>query len=169
MSNLIIYYSRRGENYCSGSIRDLKRGNTEIAAQFIRDAVGGDLCEVQTVREYSKDYYKCIEEAKEELNSKARPALKSLPDISSYTNIFIGYPNWWGTMPMAMFTLLESLNWSGKTIIPFCTNEGSGMGSSERDIASICKGAKLVRGLSVHGTEVSSLGRQIALWAKKCI
>lgn len=154
MATLIIYYSRKGENYWNGTIKNLAKGNTEIAAEFIKNAVGGELFEVQTVKEYAKDYYACIDEAKRELRARARPPIKAFPeDIDRYDNIFIGYPNWWGTMPMAMFTLLEHFDWAGRKIIPFCTNEGSGMGSSERDLAKACPGATIARGLSIHGAE----------------
>ena len=88
MANLIIYYSRKGENYFNGSIKKLSKGNTEIVAEFIQKAVGGDLFEVETVKKYSDDYYKCTEEAKAEIREKARPELKKyLEDISKYDNI----------------------------------------------------------------------------------
>ena len=168
MATLIIYYSRKDENYWNGTIKNLAKGNTEIAAEFIKNAVGGDLFEVQTVKEYAKDYYACIDEAKRELRARARPPIKAFPeDIDRYDNIFIGYPNWWGTMPMAMFTLLEHFDWAGRKIIPFCTNEGSGMGSSERDLAKACPGATIARGLSIHGAETLQSEKKIADWAKK--
>ena len=168
MANLIIYYSRKGENYWNGTIKNLAKGNTEIAAEFIKNAVGGELFEVQTVKEYAKDYYACIDEAKRELRARARPPIKAFPeDIDRYDNIFIGYPNWWGTMPMAMFTLLEHFDWAGRKIIPFFTNEGSGMGSSERDLAKACPGATIARGLSIHGAETLQSEKKIADWAKK--
>lgn len=170
MANFIVYYSRKGENYWNGSIRNLEKGNTEIAAECIQRAVGGDLFEVQTVKEYAKDYYACIDEAQKELRAGARPALKALPEsFGGYDTVFICYPNWWGTMPMAMFTFLESFDWSGKRVAPLCTNEGSGMGSSERDLAKACRGATLLRGLSVHGAEVAQSERKIADWAKNCV
>lgn len=168
MATLIIYYSRKGENYWNGTIKNLAKGNTEIAAEFIKNAVGGELFEVQTVKEYAKDYYACIDEAQRELRARARPPIKAFPeDIDRYDNIFIGYPNWWGTMPMAMFTLLEHFDWAGRKIIPFCTNEGSGMGSSERDLAKACPGATIARGLSIHGAETLQSEKKIADWAKK--
>lgn len=167
MANLIVYYSRRGENYWNGTIKNLAEGNTEVAAAMIQRAVGGDLFALETAKEYPKDYYACIGEAQEELRAHARPALQSLPEsIAAYDTIFIGYPNWWGTMPMAMFTFLEAFDWSGKKIAPFCTNEGSGMGSSERDLAKACAGAKLLRGLSVHGAETAQSEKKIADWAR---
>ena len=168
MANLIIYYSRKGENYWNGSIRNLSKGNTEQVAEFIQEAVGGDLFEVRTVREYNKDYYVCIEEAKQELHAQARPELEEyLENVDKYDTIFVGYPNWWGTCPMAVFSLLERLDLSGKKIVPFCTNEGSGMGSSERDLKKICTGATIAKGLSIHGAEAAQSATQAAAWAKK--
>ena len=76
-NNLIIYYSRKGENYVNGSIVDLKKGNTEICAEFIQKAVGGDMFEVETIEDYSKDYHKCTQEAQQELRANARPELKN--------------------------------------------------------------------------------------------
>ena len=140
--NLIIYYSRKGQNYWNGSIKNLDKGNTEIVAEFIQKAVGGDLFEIETVKEYSADYYECIDDAKQELNSGARPELKKyLDSIDEYDNIFICGPCWWGTYPMAMFTQLERLDWNGKKVIAVMTHEGSGLGSCERDLKKICTGA----------------------------
>ncbi|MDE6426109.1 MAG: NAD(P)H-dependent oxidoreductase [Ruminococcus sp.] len=167
---LIVYYSRKGENYWNGSIRNISKGNTERVAEFIQKAVGGDMFEVDTIKPYSESYMTCIDEAKQELRADARPEIKAFPDnLEDYDTIFVGYPNWWGTMPMCMFTLLEKYDFTGKTIIPFCTNEGSGMGSSERDLQKICKGAVLKKGLSIHGAESANSESNVALWAKKFV
>ena len=167
---LIVYYSRKGQNYWNGSIKDIAKGNTERVAEFIQNAVGGDLFEIDTVKPYDKDYYVCIEEAKKELHEGARPELKKyLDSLDSYDTIFVGYPNLWGTMHMAMFTFLEHYDLGGKRIIPFCTNEGSGMGSSERDLKKICKGAVVEKGLSIHGAEAESSSGKVSTWAKKIV
>lgn len=168
MENILIcYYSRKGENYFGGAIKNLPKGNTEIVAEMICDAVGGDLFEIDTVKPYSKDYHTCTAEAQEELRADARPELKEyLDDMDDYDTIFVGYPNWWGTMPMAMFTFLEHYDLTGKTIIPFCTNEGSGMGRSESDLKRICQGAKIEKGLAIRGSEASKSGKKVSDWAK---
>ncbi len=168
--NLILYYSRRGENYWNGSIRNLERGNTEIAAEYIRKAVGGDLFQVETVKEYDASYYACIEDARQELRAKARPALKRyLDSLADYDTVFVCGPCWWGTFPMGVFTQLERLDWSGKKVFPLMTHEGSGLGSCERDLRKSCAGATVGRGLAVHGADTARSEKIIADWAKKSI
>lgn len=166
--NLIIYYSRKGQNYWNGSIKNLDKGNTEIVAEFIQKAVGGDLFEIETVKEYSPDYYECIDDAKQELNNNARPELKKYLDaINEYDNIFVCGPCWWGTFPMAVFSQLEKLDWNGKKVMAVMTHEGSGLGSCERDLKKICAGAIFGKGLAVHGADASKSATVVADWAKK--
>ncbi len=168
--NLIIYYSRKGENYVNGSIVDLKKGNTEICAEFIQKAVGGDLFEIETVRDYSRDYHKCTEEAQQELRGNARPELKQyLSDIAAYDNIFVCGPCWWGTYPVAVFTQLEKLDFTGKKVMALMTHEGSGLGNSERDLRKICKGAEFGTGIAVHGADAKKAEQAVADWAKKSV
>ena len=168
--NLIIYYSRKGENYVNGRIVDMKKGNTEICAEFIQKAVGGDLFEIETVDDYSKDYNKCTEEAKKELNENARPELKKyLDNIDSYENIFVCGPCWWGTYPVAVFTQLEKLDFSGKKVMALMTHEGSGLGSCERDLKKICKGASFGTGIAIHGADAAQSEKAVTEWAKKSI
>ena len=165
---LTVYYSRKGENYWNGEIRRLAKGNTEVVAEFIQKAVGGELFEVGTVKTYPEDYYACIDEAKTELKAKEQVSVKEFKDdLESFDTIFVGYPNWWGTMPMVMFTFLGHYDLTGKSIIPFCTNEGSGLGSSERDLKKLCSGAEVLPGLSIHGAEAAQSEEKVAAWAKK--
>ncbi len=168
--NLIIYYSRKGQNYWNGSIKDLNKGNTEIVAEFIQKAVGGDLFEIETLKEYSADYYECIDEAKKELSSGARPKLKKyIHDIDEYDNVFVCGPCWWGTYPMAVLTQLEMLDWNRKRVIAVMTHEGSALGSSERDLKKICTGAIFEKGLAIHGADASKSEKEVIDWAKKAI
>ena len=167
MSNLIVYFSREGNNYVGGAIKNLKVGNTEIAAKMIQEIAGGDLFKLDPVKKYSLDYTECTNEAKAELRENARPEAKEYPDISKYDVIYLGYPNWWGTMPMCVFTFLEKFDFTGKIIRPFCTNEGSGMGSSEADIKRVCSGAKVEKGLALHGSDVLKSSEVIKNWLKK--
>lgn len=166
--NLIIYYSRAGENYVNGAIVNLPKGNTEICAEFVQKAVGGDLFEVRTTKPYAADYNTCIEEAKQELHTAARPELKAyLDDISAYDNIFVLGPCWWGTYPMAVFSLLERLDFHGKKVMALMTHEGSGMGSSERDLHRLCMGATFGTSIAVHGADAEKAETTISAWAKK--
>lgn len=170
MKNLIIYYSRRGQNYVNGSVKNLARGNAELIAEFIKDAVGADVFEVDTVKPYDADYMVCIEEAKAELRAKARPELKKyLDSTDGYDNIFIVGPNWWGIYPMAMYTQLERLDFTGKTVHYAVTHEGSGLGGVPKTMPSACKGAKLGKSLAVHGGSAPSSKSQVENWAKTCL
>ena len=166
--NLIIYYSRTGENYVNGSVKNLSKGNTEIVAEFIQKAVGGDLFQVETVKTYAADYFECIEEAQAELRSDARPELKEyLNDISKYDNIVIAGPCWWGTYPMSVFSQLDKLDFAGKKVFPVMTHEGSGLAGSASALKKHCKGANVGSGLAVHGADAAKSESAVASWAKK--
>lgn len=146
---LVAFFSRTGENYAVGNIT---KGNTHIVAEMIAKQTGGDLFEIQPVKAYPISYEKCTEVAQEEKSSNARPAIKEDKDIAGYDTIYIGYPIWWGDAPMPVYTWIEKHDWQGKTIIPFCTHEGSGLGSSPDCIASACEGATLGNGLAIQGS-----------------
>jgi flavodoxin len=168
MKRLIVYYSRKGNNYVGGRIVNLPVGNTEAAAKTIQKLTGGDAFRIDTVKEYPSDYNETTEVAQQELRQDARPELSGRVDkMKDYREIFLGYPNWWGTMPMAVFTFLEAYDFSGKTIIPFCTNEGSGMGRSESDIKKLCPNANVLKGLSIRGASVQRAGSDISAWLRQ--
>ena len=168
MATLIAYYSRKGENYWAGGVKNIEKGNTERIAEFIAEATGGDLFEIETVKEYAADYYECIDDAQAEKRANARPEIKAdVENMDDYDTIFLGYPNWWGTCPMCVFTFLEDHDLSGKRIIPFCTSEGSGMGGSERDIKKACPGATVERGLSIIGHQSPQAHDEVVAWARK--
>ena len=164
--DLVIYYSRRGQNYVDGNIVNLNIGNTEKCVDAIRKIVRADLFRVETVKPYPEDYKACTEVAKAELEEDARPELKEyLEDISGYENIFICGPCWWGTFPRAIFSQLERLDWNGKRVLPLMTHEGSGLGDCEADLKRICKGAKFGQGLAIQGKDAARLAKVIAAWA----
>lgn len=165
MKTLVAYFSRADENYVSGALKVLKTGNTEIVADMIQKETGADLFKIDPVTKYSADYNTCIAEAKEDQRRDARPELANyLDSIDEYDMIYLGYPNYWGTMPMAVFTFLEKYDFSGKTIKPFCTHEGSGMGKSESDIKKLCGNAKVEKGLAIHGTSVLKAENAVKQW-----
>ncbi|MCI5873490.1 MAG: flavodoxin [Clostridiales bacterium] len=168
MSNtLVVFYSRADENYVSGMLKQLDIGNTEVAAGIIRELTDGELFKLEQVQSYSKDYNECIAEAQADQKRNARPELKRYPDtIEGYDTIYLGFPNYWGTMPMAVFTFLEHFDFDGKIIRPFCTHEGSGMGSSVNDIKRLCPGAKVEEGLAIRGSSVKNSKKDIENWIK---
>ena len=162
---LIAFFSRADENYFGGAMRYVKVGNTEIVAGIIKDLIPADSFKIEMKNPYSPVYMTCIEEAKKDLRAKARPELVSVPEsIDEYDTVILAYPNYWGTMPMAVVTFLEAFDFTGKTILPLCTNEGSGMGSSERDIKKYAPGAELKKGLSVTGSQAASSEGAVKMW-----
>lgn len=164
---LIAYFSRAGENYVSGRIENLAIGNTEIAAKIIQRMTDADIFQIRMVHPYSENYMECIREAKEELETGRLPELADYPaDIDAYDTIFLCYPNYWGTMPMPVWTFLKHLDLSGKKIMPLCTNEGSGMGRSEKDLKTLCPNSLIGKGLAVTGGRVTASEREIVEWVK---
>jgi flavodoxin len=168
MKTLIAFFSRADENYFGGAYRYVQVGNTEIVANQIKELTGADSFKIEMKKPYAADYNTCIAQANKDKSAEARPELVMLPDsIDEYDTIILMYPNYWGTCPMAVFTFLESFDFTGKTILPLCTNEGSGMGGSERDIARTAKGARLRKGLPISGSRVSSAKPTVEKWLKE--
>ena len=165
MKDLIVYFSRNGENYVNGKLVQLDKGNTEVAAEMLRSITGGDSFKIVMVKPYAKDYMTCIQQAKVDLESDARPELATdWGDVSAYNRVFLGYPNYWGTMPMAVRTFLEQHDFKNQIIYPLCTHEGSGMGSSERDLKKLCPTALIAKGLAIHGGSVNKAGPLLVDW-----
>ena len=165
---LIAYYSRAGQNYADGGIVDLAVGNTAVVAGKIKQLTGADLFQIKTIITYPIDYHETTEVAKKELRDNARPELTdAVANLADYELIILGYPNWWGTMPMAVYTFLESGDFSGKTILPLCTHEGSGMGRSAKEIKKLCPNAKVSDGLAIVGSSVHNADKAIGQWLMK--
>ena len=166
MSNaLIVYYSRAGENYVNGTIKSLVSGNTETAAGIIRELTGADVFKLEQAEPYSDSYNECIEQARTDQRNDVRPTLKGYPEsIDGYDTIYLGYPNYWSTMPMAVFTFLEHFDFTGKSIKPFCTHEGSGLGQSVKDIKRLCPSADVRDGLAIRGGSVEKSRNSIENW-----
>ena len=162
--SLVAFFSRTGENFFPGGIRSIEKGNTHIAAEIIADICGADLFEIKAVNPYSDIYKECVAQAMQEHSSDARPELADNIDISGYDVIFLGYPNWCGTMPMPVWTFLESHEWEGKVICPFCTNEGSGLANSVTDIEKLAPAAIRKDGLSIKGSQVQDAKELIQEW-----
>ncbi len=147
---LAAYFSRTGENYGVGVI---EKGSTEIIAEMIAEKTGADIFRIKTVSAYPESYDECTAVAKRERDSGARPELVStMANLDDYDVIYLGYPIWYGDMPMAVYTFLESCDFTGKTIIPFCTHAGSGLSGTVSSIQTACSGATVLGGLAIAGT-----------------
>lgn len=167
---LVAYYSRAGQNYVSGAIEDLPQGNASVLAGFAAAATGGDLFEIETVKRYPADYYACTDEAQAEKRANARPELSAhVEGMEAYDTVVLIYPNWWGTMPMPVYTFLEEHDFAGKAILPLCTHEGSGLSDTERDIARACPGATVGRGLAVTGSRAARSEGEVRAWLKEAL
>ena len=165
---LVVFFSRTGENYAVGNI---EKGNTHIVAEIIAKETGGKLFRIETVKPYPDEYKACVEVAKAEKENNARPEVKGDVKVEDYDIIFLGYPNWWGDMPMAVYTFIEKHNWNGKTVVPFCTHEGSGLSGTERKLKNVCRGAMVSEGLAIKGTTAQNSQPQalktVQTWLKK--
>lgn len=152
-SILVAYFSRSG--------------NTRRIATEIHKKVGGDIFEIQTVKPYPSDYDAVVAQVKQEQASGYKPALKTrIKNIESYDVVFIGYPIWWGTIPPPVRTFLSENNLSEKSIVPFDTNGGSGLGQSVTDITKLCPKSKILDGLAVTGTEAGTAQDEVAEWLR---
>ena len=157
---LVIYFSRTGEQYTVGVI---DKGNTAIVAEMIAEKTGADLFEVLPVDDhYPMTYKELTDVAKQEQNDKARPAYKGeLPDLSKYSTVFIGAPVWWGDWPMIMYTVFENNDFTGKTLIPFSTHEGSGLSGFDKKLQAACAGANVGKGLAVRGNDCQNAQEKV--------
>ena len=147
---LVVYFSRTGEQYSVGNI---DKGNTAIVAEMVAEKTGADLYEIlPETDDYPYTYKELTDVAKKEQNEKARPKIKgNLPDVSKYDTVFIGAPVWWGDWPMICYTFFESVDLSGKNLVPFSTHEGSGLSGFDRKLASAVPGATVLTGQAFRG------------------
>lgn len=152
---LVLYFSRTGEQYTVGVI---DKGNTAIVAEMIAEETGADLFEVLPADDhYPLTYAELTDVAKSEQNDNARPEYAGeLPDLSSYDTIFVGAPVWWGDWPMIMYTVFENNDFSGKTLIPFSTHEGSGLSGFDKKLSSSCPDSTVLEGLAIRGNDAQN-------------
>ena len=167
-TSLVLIFSRAGENYSVGKV---EVGNTMVLAQMIAEKTGADLFELERATAYPADYDACCDEALAEQHAGARPELKALPDLAGYDTVYFGFPCWWGDLPMPVYTAVEALDWSGKTISPFNTHEGSGESGMFSRLKKKCAGATVTAGLTVSGSTAQrnreSAEKSVDSWLEK--
>ena len=168
MKALVAYFSRAGENYSNGDVVKIEEGNTEVVAKKIAILTNGELFKIEQATPYSDDYYTCIEESKEHKAKNMRPELVNcITSIDDYDIIYLGYPNYWNSLPRCILSFIEKFDFTGKIIKPFCTHGGSGFGNSVEELKAECKGAFITKGLEITGTEAHGHDDDIVKWLEK--
>ena len=165
---LVVYFSLAGEQYGVGVVEE---GNTSIIAHMIAEQTGADLFEIKPETPYPTTYQELLDVSQQEMADNARPEIVGTVDnMDDYDTIFIGYPNWWGDMPMIVYNFLESYDLSDKTIVPFCTHGGSGLSNIESTIADIT-GGTMKDGFAIPGTTAQNdrdtAGSKVTEWLKE--
>lgn len=176
-SNILVVYFTYGENAdlpedvdasASASIQtvdDEVTGNTGAVARMISEAAKADLFSIRTVQKYPDNYDDTLDQAQDEQSQDTRPELETeLESLDAYQTIFLGFPNWWGDMPMAVYSFLDDYDLSGKTIIPFVTSGGSGFSSTISEIESAEPEADVLEGLSLSSSEASDAEEVVEDW-----
>jgi len=157
--SVVVFFSRAGENYDVGVIDE---GNTSIVAHSIAGKVVSDVFEIVPAEEYPFGYDDCYARAKSEQNSNARPAISDTFDsFDDYDAVYLGYPIWHSELPMIMLTFIESKDWAGKKVMPFCTHGDSGLCGTDQHIKSLCKGADVKEGLAIKGSDAQAFGMDV--------
>ena len=165
---LVVYFSHAGENYNVGVIEE---GNTAKMGKIIAEQMNGDTFELVPVVPYPEDYDSCLDAATEEQRTDARPEYDGeIENWDQYDTIFIGYPIWWGEIPNIVYTFMEAYDFTGKTVIPFNTHEGSGQSHSQRDIEGLLTSATVLKGLAIRGSKAQNdaegTSADVAAWLK---
>lgn len=176
---LVAYFSRVGNTEWEDGVDAVSSasinvrngefyGNAQLLAQFAQEVTSGDLFLIETVEKYPSAYRATTDKAADEQDDDARPELASyVENMDGYDTVILIYPNWWGTLPQAVMTFLEEYDFSGKTILPLCTHEGSRMGSSEKDIKKLCPDAILLDGLDIRGSKAPKAQDDVEKWINK--
>ncbi len=160
---LVVFFSHAGDNY---SVGNAKVGNTKVVADYIADMTGADQFEIVTHKYDGMAYEPLCDLAKQELEQGELPEFEGSVDVSQYDTVFIGGPVWWGTYPQVMFTFFKRYDLNGKTIIPFTTHEGSGLGRCVDDVKAIYPDATVIDGFSIYGHDVRSGKSTVQKWLK---
>lgn len=161
---LVVFFSHAGDNYAVGNI---KVGNTKIVADYISAFTGADQFEIKTSKYDGMAYKPLCDFAKKEQQKGELPPFEGKVDVKKYDVVFIGGPVWWGTYPQVMFTFFKKYDLNGKTIIPFTTHEGSGLGNCVKDVKEAYPKANVVEGFSMYGHDVRTGQARVEKWLKK--
>lgn len=160
--DLILFFSRAGENYYGGELKVVEKGNTEVIADYISQITDADVFKVEPATPYPEDYMECTKVVKSEKHP--RPLKQTLKSITSYDGIYIGFPNWWGSIPKVLASQLEILDFNGKVVKPFVTHEGSGFGKAKKELKKLCKGADIRKGFEIKGSDVLDSKDKVKHW-----
>lgn len=173
MKPIVIFFSHAGENYSVGVIQE---GNTKLVTDIICERTGADRLEIVCTKDYDLPYMELIEVAKKEQQDGELPGFTLLlngkavekADLSAYDTVYVGGPIWWGTYPQVMFSFFESYDLNGKTILPFTTHEGSGLGNCVSDLKAAYPNATFGKAFSLYGHEVrtDSGKKKVEAWVK---
>lgn len=162
---LVLYFSKKGENFSDGGMKKLNIGNTEVVAKKIATQLNCDICEIIPIQAYPEGCQETVDIAAKEKQDEARPAFQPLKeDLQKHEVLFLGYPNWWGTFPMVVANVLESCKLAGMSIYPFCTHEGSGLGNSLEDLRKVCPDSLIHQGLAIRGSKAEKSDKAIRNW-----
>ena len=143
-------------------------GNTRLIAQDIQRMTGGDIFEIKAVGEYGPDFDSAVEQAREELRNGARPELRAkVADMQDYDVVFVGFPNWVGTMPMAVFSFLEQYDFTGKILVPFCTHGTGGIGNTISDLKKLNLDAEIREHIDFYRNDVKNAEEPVRNWLRE--
>lgn len=170
MSSLIIYFSRSGSNWVEDGVKNIEIGNTELLAEFIQQNTNGDIFKIETDKKYPDNYYDCVKEAENEIQNNIFPkALKYPENIDKYDTIYIGHPIWHDNLPNVVIGFLNNIDLTGKTIIPFCTHEGSGIAKSSNTLKEIYNNSNIkpyfeIRGYMCQNLKYGNVKNKVENW-----
>lgn len=140
-------------------------GNTELVAQEIQTQTGADIFEIVPAVPYSDDYNTVVDLAQKEQKENARPEIENtIKNLDQYDTVYVGYPNWWGDMPMILYTFFDTYDLSNKTILPFCTSGGSGLSNTVSEISSLEPNATVVSGLHIGDSHLDTIADNVKTW-----
>lgn len=167
MKNLIVYYSKNGENWFDGKKTMLEYGNSYLCAKHISELINSDIFEIKMKQPYSLDYEKCCQETyHDQQNHVVREIYLDDLNIDEYDNIYLCYPIYWSDLPSPVISFLKSFDFKDKKIYPLATHEGSGLANSVYTIKSLCKNSEVNKGLAIAGTIASKCFNLIDNWVK---